>query len=242
MLEQHPFGGGKLNPKTKLELDTDGVSTEWSNPSFALTHEKSVTIDGSETFVLSQNLTASAFTKNREYDILDTNPPDVTEVRTIFIDDWERKSFSPPQNTSLIESPDNSRPALTTLINGATNLIDAETEDINDKQLIQVMSDKAKNLTIRLIVPTISQLESNKTALEQLTAAGAQVRTISSPYMHAKMILSDNTKAYIGSINFSQQSMDENWELSSHNKMIFKLLAQHLKLTGTVPHHFKNNY
>jgi phosphatidylserine/phosphatidylglycerophosphate/cardiolipin synthase-like enzyme len=31
--------------------------------------------------------------------------------------------------------------------------------------------------------------------------------------MHAKMILSDDTKAYIGSINFSAQSMDENREL-----------------------------
>jgi cardiolipin synthase len=213
MMEEHPVSGGSLNNKTKLALDAAGVTTEWSDPSFALTHEKSITIDGSETFVLSQNLTASAFSKNREYDILDTNPPDVTEVRTIFIDDWERKSFAPPQNSNLIESPDNSRAALATLINGATDSIDAETEDIDDNQLIQDLSDKAKTLKVRLIVPTISQLESNKTALQELSSAGVQVRTISSPYMHAKMILSDENKAYIGSINFSTQSMDENREL-----------------------------
>jgi cardiolipin synthase len=213
MMEEHPVGGSSLNNKTKLALDAKGVTTEWSNPTFALTHEKSITIDGSETFVLSQNLTASAFSKNREYDILDTNPPDVTEVRTIFIDDWERKSFAPPQNSNLIESPDNSRAALTTLINGATSSIDAETEDINDSQLVQDLSEKAKTIKVRLIVPTISQLESNKTALQELTSAGVQVRTISSPYMHAKMILSDDNKAYIGSINFSTQSIDENREL-----------------------------
>lgn len=213
MMEQHPVGSGTLNTKTKQELDSDDIATEWSNPSFTLTHEKSITIDGSETFVLSQNLTASAFSKNREYDVLDTNPTDVTEVRTIFIDDWERKSFSPPQDTNLIESPDNSQAALTTLVNNATTSVDAETEDINDNQLTQTLAEKAKTIKIRLIVPTLSQVSSNEQALKELTNAGVQVKTISSPYMHAKMILADDTKAYIGSINFSTQSMNDNREL-----------------------------
>ncbi|HSX09329.1 MAG TPA: phospholipase D-like domain-containing protein [Candidatus Saccharimonadales bacterium] len=213
MLEEHPFGGGSLNKKTTSQLDAQGIPTEWSDPAFTLTHEKSITIDGAETFVLSQNLTASSFSKNREYDILDTNPADVTEVRTIFIDDWERKSFAPPQNSNIIESPDNSRTALTTLIDGSTTSIEAETEDINDERLVETLSEKAKTMQVRLIVPTIKQLESNKSSLEELSAAGVHVRTISSPYMHAKMILSDDKKAYIGSINFSTQSMDQNREL-----------------------------
>ena len=213
MMEEHPVGSSSLNKKTQQELSTDGVTTEWSDPSFALTHEKSITIDNSETFILSQNLTASAFSKNREYDILDSNPTDVAEVRNIFIDDWERKSFSPPPDTNLIESPDNSRAGLETLINNATTSIDAETEDINDNQLIQDLSQKAKTIPVELIVPTISQLASNEKALDELAAAGVHVKTISSPYMHAKMILADDNKAYIGSINFSTQSMDDNREL-----------------------------
>ena len=213
MMEQHPFGGGSLNKKTKQQLDTNGIATEWSSPAFALTHEKSITVDATETFILSQNLTNSAFSKNREYDILDTNPSDVTEVRNIFIDDWERKPFTPPQSTNLIDSPDNSRSGLLTLINSSAKSIDAETEDINDSQLVDALSQKAKSFTVRLLVPTLSQLASNQNALQTLTSAGVQVRTISSPYMHAKMIISDDTKAYIGSINFSTQSMDKNREL-----------------------------
>jgi len=213
MMEEHPVGGSALNKKTQKELSADGVSTEWSDPSFALTHEKSITIDNSETFILSQNLTASAFSKNREYDILDSNPTDVAEVRNIFIDDWERKSFSAPTDTNLIESPDNSRSSLETLVNNAATSIDAETEDINDNQLIQDLSEKAKTIPVELIVPTLLQLASNEKALSELAAAGVHVRTISSPYMHAKMILTDDDKAYIGSINFSTQSMDDNREL-----------------------------
>jgi cardiolipin synthase A/B len=213
MMEEHPFGGGGLNQKTKAQLDASGISTEWSNPTFKLTHEKSITIDTHETFILSQNLTASAFTKNREYDVLDTNPTDVSEVRTIFIDDWERKPYSPTQNTNIIESPDTSRQALITLITRATSSIDAETEDIGDMQMIDLLSQKAKTIPVKLIVPTLKQLASNKDALDTLSAAGVQVKTISTPYMHAKMIVSDGNKAYTGSINFSTQSMDRNREL-----------------------------
>ncbi len=213
MMEQHPFGSGSLNEKSKEQLDASGISTEWSNPTFTLTHEKSITIDGSETFILSQNLTASAFTKNREHDVLDTNPQDVTEVRTIFYDDWEKKPFSPPQNTSIIESPDTSRTVLVALVTGATKSLDAETEDIDDDQLISAFCDRAKIITVRLLTPTLSQLSSNKNSLTKLSSCGVEVKTISSPYMHAKMLVSDNTKAYIGSINFSTQSMDQNREL-----------------------------
>lgn len=213
MMEQHPFGGGNLNPKTKNELDSKGVATAWSKPSFALTHEKSIVIDAHEVFVLSQNLTGTSFTKNREYDILDTNPADVAYVRTIFIDDWERKSFTPPAVSDLIESPNTSRAALTTLIGGATKTIEIETEDINDSQIINLLIERAKSAKVELLIPSFSQLAANKDAAETLASGGVEVKTISSPYMHAKMILIDDTKAYVGSINLSGQSMDENREL-----------------------------
>lgn len=213
MMEQHPFGGSGLNPKTKKELDADGIQTNWSNSSFALTHAKFIVVDQALAFILSQNLTASAFSKNREYDILDTNSVDVTEIRNIFISDWDRKSFSPPQDTNVIESPDNSRAALTTLVTNTTQKIDAETEDINDTRFINILSEKAQSEKVRLLVPTLSQLAANGPALQKLQQAGVEVRTISSPYMHAKMIIADDKKAYVGSINFSSQSMDENREL-----------------------------
>jgi cardiolipin synthase A/B len=213
MLEEHPFGGGSLNNKTKSKLDSAGVQTEWSDPAFDLTHEKAIEIDQDEVLILSQNLTASSFSKNREYDVFDTNPTDIQEVRNIFIDDWERKSFTPPTHTNVIDSPDNSRAAITTLLTTAKSSIEMEGEDIDDSQVINLLSQKAKQFPVRLIVPTLSQVSSNKTALQELASAGVQVRTISHPYMHAKMIVADDAKAYTGSVNFSTQSLDKNREL-----------------------------
>jgi len=213
MIEEHPFGGGNLNNKTKTELEGANVQIQWSNPAFALTHEKSIVIDDKQALVLSQNLTTSSFSKNREYDVFDTNPADVQEIRTLFIDDWERKSFSPPATSDIIASPNNSRAALTTLLTNATKTINMEVENIDDKALITLLSDKAKTQTVRLIAPTLSQIASNAPTLQKLSSAGVQVRTISSPYMHAKLIVTDDAKAYVGSINFSTQSLDENREL-----------------------------
>ena len=49
------------------------ITFEWTNSTFSLTHEKSIVIDKNKAFILNQNLTASSFSKNREYDVLDTN-------------------------------------------------------------------------------------------------------------------------------------------------------------------------
>ena len=212
MLEKHPFGGSNLNNKSEKTLRENGVAVKWTNPAYSLTHEKAMVIDGKQAFILNQNLTSSAFTKNREYNVLATDPQDVAEVRNIFLADWERKSYDPPA-THLIVSPVNSRAALATLLKSATASIDIELEYIEDREMVSLLSDRAKEVEIRLLIPTFSQFAANKAAAKQLAQNGVSVRTLSSPYIHAKMILIDDVKAYVGSINFSTQSMDENREL-----------------------------
>ena len=213
MLEQHPFGGGNLNQKTSQALKDNGVTVVWTNSAFALTHEKTVLIDDSEVFILSQNLTASAFNKNREYDILDTNPTDVAEVKAILKADWDRTSMTSLPSANLLVSPVNSRSMLEQLITSATHSIAIEVEDINDSQIVNLLSQKAKTISVSLLAPTLKQISSNKQSLEKLKAAGVDVRTESTPYIHAKLIIVDGEKAYVGSINLSTQSMDRNREV-----------------------------
>jgi cardiolipin synthase len=55
-----------------------------------------------------------------------------------------------------------------------------------------------------------------KSALNELKAAGVEVRTYASTakfYIHAKVIVADNKEAFVGSQNFSQQSLNSNREL-----------------------------
>lgn len=225
LLEKHPYEGGSLNAHSAESLKSAGVSVNWTNPLFALTHQKSIVIDGSTAFILNQNLTASAFTKNREYNVIDTNAEDVTEVRNIFLADWERHSF---QQTSdhLVVSPDNARPALKEVLQNATQSIDMEMEVFTDPEMQSLLASKAKTVKVRLILPDLKKIAANEPTITKLQQAGIQIHTLHTPYLHAKMILVDQRSAYVGSINFTTQSLDKNRELGivlSEEKSITQL-------------------
>ena len=213
ILEEHPFGGGGLNPKTKTELLAKGIAVKWSNPEFALTHEKALIIDNSSVFILSQNLAESSFSKNREFDLLDKNQADVDEVRKIFLADWQRSSYAAGGDLAILESPDNSRSVLTSLINSAKSEIEIEVEVIDDREVEDALAAKAKIIPVKLILPKLSQIDSNKEAMNELTKENVKVKTLGSPYVHGKTILIDDTKAYLGSVNLTSASMDDNREL-----------------------------
>lgn len=206
LLEEHPFGGSGLNQKVKPEMEAAGAEVRWAGPSFALTHEKALAVDGRIVCILNLNLTKSAFTKNREYNICTENREEVAEVVAIFLADWERKDYR-PSATNLVVSPDNSRDKLTALIRSAQKSLDLEIEVLEDRKLVALLAEKAKTIPVRIITPPPEKITTNK------TVAGAQRRILSSPYVHAKLLLVDSSRAYVGSVNFSTQSLDKNREL-----------------------------
>lgn len=212
LLEQHPFGGGTVNQQTYQTLSNSCVKVAWTNPSYALTHEKTVVIDSKEAFILTQNLTTAAFVKNREYDVTDVNPQDVLEIVNIFHADWNRTNFI-PSTTNLLISPITSRDNLMQLITNAQQSLSIEMEAIDDPQIIALLIQKAPSVKISLILPSFSQMAANKKVAQKLSNAGVVIKTMSSPYIHAKLIIADVRKAYVGSINLTTQSMDNNREV-----------------------------
>jgi phosphatidylserine/phosphatidylglycerophosphate/cardiolipin synthase-like enzyme len=76
-----------------------------------------------------------------------------------------------------------------------------------------LLETKAKTLPVELIIPDMKSMPSNQSAADQLKADGISVHTISHPYMHAKMMLVDDQRAYVGSINDTTASIEQNREL-----------------------------
>lgn len=212
MLEEHPFGGGNINQKTFQTLSSTCVHVAWTNPTFALTHEKTIVIDNQKVLITSQNLTTASFTTNREYDIVDENPQDVSEISTIFTMDWERKSPT-LADSNLVVSPINSREKLSGLLSSATKHIVIEMEVIDDPDIVQILQEKAAKIPVEIIMPSLSQVASNKKVAQKLRSVGVAIKTMTHPYIHAKLIIIDNVKAYVGSVNFTTQSMDANREV-----------------------------
>lgn len=212
ILEEHPFGGAGLNQKTKPELDAAGAQIRWSNPAYALTHQKSLAIDQKIICILNLNLTKSAFLKNREYAVCSQNQEDVAEAVAIFLADWEKKGYT-PKAANLVVSPDNARGKITALIKSATTSLDIEMEVLEDKKIIDLLLQKAKTIPVRLVLPPLAKTNTNAKAANLLSANNIPVRLLASLYPHAKLIVADGNRAYVGSVNLSSQSLDQNREL-----------------------------
>ncbi len=98
MLEDHPFGAANSGQQAIDMLKAAGITTKVSNPTFRLTHEKSFTIDN-VAVILTANMTKSAFSRNREFGVVDAEPGDVDEIVAAFNADLgpRRIRAQPPQ-------------------------------------------------------------------------------------------------------------------------------------------------
>src|SRR5437016_2820134 len=223
MLEPHPFGGGGSPARTMDQLKAAGAKVEASDPSFALTHEKGMIIDGTAAYIMTSNFSRAALGgssgssgfRNREYDIVDTNPQDVQAVSAIFQADWDRNTAQ-FNDSNLVVSPVNSRNAFTTLISSAHSTLLVEAEEMNDTAIEQALATAAQHgvhVQVILPYPSGSSGDSNSQGIAAIKQGGLQVREDPRLYMHAKIIVVDGQKAFVGSENISTQSLDRNREL-----------------------------
>jgi len=224
MLEQHPYGGGPSPRRTMDQLSAAGIRVQPTSPSFALTHEKGMIIDSTTAYIMTSNFTRSALGGtsggsgsfvNREYDIVDTNPQDVQTVIDIFNADWARSNVQ-LNDPNLVVSPINSRNAFTSLINSAHNTLLMEAEEMKDNDVEQALVNTARRgVHIQVILPAArgSSGDSNSQGISMIRQGGMQVKEDSRLYMHAKMMVVDGQKAFVGSENISAQSLDQNREL-----------------------------
>jgi cardiolipin synthase len=223
MLEPHPFGGGGSPARTMDQLRAAGAKVQESNPGFALTHEKGLIIDNSTAYIMTSNFSRSALGgysgsngfNNREYAIVDTNPQDVQAVTAIFQADWNRTTAQ-FNNPNLVVSPINARNSFLALINSAHSTLLVEAEELNDSAIEQALTNAAQHgvqVQVILPMPNGSSGDNNSQGINATKQGGVQVREDSHLYMHAKMMLVDSQKAFVGSENISTQSLDQNREL-----------------------------
>lgn len=223
MLEPHPVGGGPSPSKTMDQLAATGIKTQPTDPSFTLTHEKGMLIDGNTAYIMTSNFSRSALggssgsssNTNREYGIINTNPQDVQAVSAIFNADWNRTTaqFNDP---NLVVSPVNSRNAFNTLISSAHSTLLIEAEEMNDSGIEQALVNAAQHdVHVEVILPAAkgSSGDSNSQGIATIKQGGVQVREDAQLYMHAKIIVVDGKVAFVGSENISAESLDQNREL-----------------------------
>ena len=214
LIDQEPVGGGESNAESARLLKEGGVAVKWAPGAFRHNHEKSLVIDDREAMIATFNFTNSSFTKNREYAVVTTTPDVVADVAAIFDADWAGEDVSISKDSPLVVSPVNSRSRITALIDGAKRTLWLEEATLLDDDITQALVNATlRGVDVRFIAP---QRNSNDVAaenLQRLTDAGAQVAHLAKLYVHAKVILADGKRAFIGSENLTYSSLDLNREL-----------------------------
>lgn len=200
-------------------LTNAGVRVKRSSPQFVFTHQKSMVIDGKVGYIMTMNFSNAAFQKNREYIIIDESPSDVAELIRIFEADWSETPIV-PKDPDLVVSPNNSKERILNLIMSAKKKLQVQVEFMDDPDVVAALGDRQKagvDVTVQIAYhkpDPKTGYDSNGKIQKALADVGVtNVKFIRSVGLHTKMINADNLKAYVGSENFTTNSLTRNREM-----------------------------
>lgn len=219
MLNPHRTSGHRVNDESFAELRAAGVPVEWTNPQFPVTHEKSMLFDGERALIATFNLARKYFGHTRDYAVLTSERHQVAEIRRCFDADWARVAFRPDPRSGLAWSADNSRSVMAELIDSARHRLDVQHPKFLDGTILDRMADaRDRGVHVRLLSGGkhgISEADAPDTfsSLRILRRMGVKVRRQKHLKLHAKLILVDERRALLGSMNIDRRSFDVRREL-----------------------------
>ncbi len=199
-------------------LEAGKVQVHWANPTYSATHQKTITIDGATSAIMTLNLDAEYYSTSRDFAVITTDSNDVAAIESVFDDDFTNTALTPPTGDDLVWSPTNSQTSLLAIINDAKTSLTIENEEMSDSKIISALeSAAARGVAVEVIMTASSSWTA---ALNALAKKGVKVVTYAataSLYIHAKVILADygttSATVFIGSENFSTASLTKNREL-----------------------------
>jgi len=214
ILELNPYGGA-IDPGVVVDLRDSGVELKGDSHVFNYTHEKSMVIDDEVAFIMTGNMTTSSFTANREYGIITRDPRDVAEISAVFEADWAREGIDLSESR-LIWAPDNARERILAFIDEAQATLDIEQQNMQDPEVIEhIEAALQRGVRVRILSSPRYPIEEDRDepGRDRLRKAGAQVRYLDDPYIHAKVFVIDGKLGFVGSENLTTNSLDFNREL-----------------------------
>jgi cardiolipin synthase A/B len=193
-------------------LLSHGVQVRYTPTYFALTHQKTLTVDGDESAIMTLNFDGE-YATTRDFAILDGQPADVQAIVSVFNTDWSGRQVTPSDGDGdLVWSP-GAEPAVMRLIDSAISSIDVENEEMDYAPATQALCAAVRR---GVKVEVVMTYESDwKSAFSELRSCGAKVSLYYGQryYIHAKLLLVDGHMALVSSQNLSTTSLKHNREL-----------------------------
>ncbi len=234
MLNPHRSSGDRANDESYGALRKAGLQIEWSNPAFAVTHEKSMVIDGVQALIATFNMATKYFTETRDYGVVTTDPAQVAQVVACFQADWKRQPFQPDPESNLLWSNNNSRQIMALFIDTADRELVIQHPKFVDATIVErISAARKRGVKVRVLCGGkhgISDWDILDTfaSLRVLDRFGVKVRRQKHLKLHAKLIIADGKRAQIGSMNIDRSAFDLRRELGIvlHHDHVIKGLSK----------------
>ena len=220
MLNPARRDGTSDNDVTRKALQAAGVAVKDSSTEFAVTHQKSMVIDNRVGFIESLNWETRDLTETRDYAVETTKRSEVAEMVRCFDADWAERPFTPETGSQLIWCPNNGRQRIADFIDGAKHTLWLQNERYQDMVIIErLVRAVNRGVRVHIMARELHKLKRKKlfegvSGLRIVHDVGAKVRTLKHLKLHGKIMVADDSRAIVGSINLSPGSFDDRRELA----------------------------
>ncbi|OKO78468.1 phospholipase [Bradyrhizobium sp. NAS80.1] len=220
MLNPARRDGQSENESARKQLTDGDIEVRDSSPDFAITHQKSMVIDDELGFVESLNWETRDLTETRDYAVVTTKKIEVSEMVNCFEADWAHQEFHPSAGSELIWCPNNGRERIARFIDSAKETLWIQNERYQDTVIIERLVRAIKRgVQVHIMARPAHKLKKNKLiegigGLRIMHDVGAKIHKLKDLKLHGKMLLADEERAIVGSINLTPGSFDDRRELA----------------------------
>ncbi|MET0474844.1 MAG: phospholipase D-like domain-containing protein [Mycobacterium sp.] len=219
MLNAARSGGDRANDDTFERFRSAGIDVQWANPKFYVTHEKSIVVDEKAALVATFNMCLKYFTATRDYGVIIDEPEHVAQIVEVFNADWNHDDWVPTEYRGLLWSNSNSRFHMARFIDTATHRIDVQHPKFVDAVILDHLAAAiGRGVKVHVLCGGkhgISEWDVLDTfaSLRTLRRFGAKVHKQKNLRVHAKLLIVDDERALIGSMNIDRSAFDLRREL-----------------------------
>jgi cardiolipin synthase A/B len=200
------------NAQAYSYLAAHRVHVRYSPTYFALTHQKTLTVDGRESAVMTLNFDGR-YASTRDFAVIDSQPADVDAITQAFDADNSVRRVTPSAGTGALVWSPGAQSAVLGLIDSAKKSIELEDEEMAYPAATAALCAVARHgVQIHIVMTDESRWDG---AFASLRRCGARVHLYHGQqhYIHAKLLIVDGRQALVSSQNLSLGSLGYNREL-----------------------------
>jgi cardiolipin synthase len=193
-------GGEKLLRKLEQRLLGEGVTLARTGDDFGRYHGKMLIIDGRKLYVMLFNFTALD-ARSRSFGVVTEQRTMVAEARQLFEADATRQPYA-GDTPGLVVSPENARKQLAKFISKAKRELWIYDPKVSDGAMLRLLEERVqKGVDVRVIGSVGAR------------ANGLKAEKLKGLRLHARVIICDGRKAFLGSQSLRTAELDSRREL-----------------------------